>query len=88
VLNQHCLEFPEIVRLETTENFHVLFGHFEWRTLEVQASWTRLKDESEVDMKDAAILPYHYIGIIAIFQIEHVLDETKTRIRFSKFGQN
>jgi hypothetical protein len=39
-------------------------------------------------MKDAAILPYHYIRIIAIFQIEHVLDETKTRISFSEFGQN
>ena len=39
-------------------------------------------------MKDAAILSDHDIGIIAIFKIEQVLYEAKTRICLCEFGQN
>lgn len=80
MLHQQGLEPAEVVRLEPAKHPHVLLGHLEGRALEVDAAGSGLEDEGEVDVEDGSVLADHDVGVVAVLDVQQVLDEAEARV--------
>lgn len=69
-LDEEGLKVLEVVGVETAQHFEVLFGHFEWGALEVDAAGFGVEDEGQVDVEEGAVFSDHQVGVVTVFNLK------------------
>ena len=88
MLHQQRLELSEVVRFEAAQGLDHLFGHFERGGLEVESSRPRAENEGQIYMKNGALVRYHNVGIVPIFDIQEVLQQAKAGVTLGEGVHN